>query len=77
MWKRIWAVLQKEFIHTLRDRRTLALILLIPMLQLVLFGYAVDMNVDHIATVVADQSLDVASRSYVESIENSAYFDII
>ncbi|MCD6284718.1 MAG: ABC transporter permease, partial [Anaerolineae bacterium] len=77
MWERIWAVLQKEFIHIRRDRQTLAMMLLIPLMQLVLFGYAVDMNVDHIATVVADQSLDVASRSYLESIENSGYFDII
>jgi len=77
VWERIWAVLQKEFIHIRRDRQTLAMMLLIPLVQLVLFGYAVDVNVDHIATVVADQSLDVASRSYLESIENSAYFDII
>jgi len=77
VWQRIWAVLQKEFIHIRRDRQTLALMMLIPLVQLVLFGYAVDMNVDHIATVVADQSLDVASRSYLESMENSAYFDII
>lgn len=77
MWKRIWAVLQKEFIHILRDRQTLALLLLIPLIQLVMFGYAVDINVDHIATVVADQSLDSASLSYLTSIENSGYFDII
>lgn len=77
MWQRIWAVLQKEFIHIIRDRQTLILILTIPLIQLMLFGYVVDINVDHIATVVADQSLDPESRAYVESIENSTYFDIV
>ena len=61
----------------LRDRRTLSLILFIPLVQLILFGYAVDMNVDHIPTVVADQSLDAASRAYLQSLENSGYFDIV
>jgi ABC-2 type transport system permease protein len=77
VYKRIWAVLRKEFIHIIRDRQTLILILTIPLIQLMLFGYAVDINVDHIATVVADQSLDTASRAYVETIENSTFFDIV
>ncbi|MBN1487564.1 MAG: ABC transporter permease [Anaerolineae bacterium] len=77
MLQRILAVIQKEFIQTLRDRRTLVMLLGIPIIQLFLFGYAVDMNVEHIPTAVADQSLDSASRDYVNAMVNSAYFDVV
>lgn len=77
MWKRIWAITQKEFIHTLRDRSTLVLLLTLPLLQLFLFGFAIDMNIMHIPTAVADQSLDSASRAFVAALQNSGYFDVI
>lgn len=77
MWKRIWAITQKEFIHTLRDRSTLALLLTLPLLQLFLFGFAIDMNITHIPTAVADQSLDSASRAFVAALQNSGYFDVV
>ncbi len=77
MIRRIWAVLQKELIQTVRDRSTLAMLLTMPMLQLFLFGFAIDMDVDHIPTIVADQSLDAASRAYVEAMSASGYFDLV
>ena len=77
MGRRIWAVIQKEFIQTLRDRRTLAIQLALPLIQLFLYGYAIRMNVDHVPTVVADQSLDAASRAYVEAMTTSGYFDVV
>jgi len=77
MWRRIWAVMQKEFIQTLRDRRTLIILLTLPVIQLFLFGYAINMNVDHIPMVVADQSLDSASQSYVSALTNSGFFDVV
>jgi ABC-2 type transport system permease protein len=77
MLQRMWAVLQKEFIQTLRDRGTLILMLSMPLLQLFLLGYAVDMNVEHIPTIVADQSLDVHSLAYVNAMINTGYFDVI
>ena len=76
MFRRIWAVIQKEFIQTLRDRRTLLIQLAMPMIQLFLFGYAISMSVDHIPTLVADQSLDASSRAYVEAISASGFFDV-
>jgi ABC-2 type transport system permease protein len=76
MLRRIWAVIQKEFIQTFRDRRTLLLMLAMPMIQLFLFGYAISMSVDHVPTAVADQSLDAASYAYVDAIESSGFFDI-
>ncbi len=77
MLRRIWTVIQKEFIQTLRDRRTLVMMLSMPLVQLLLFGYAVHMNVEHIPTVVADQSRDSASQAYVNALETSGYFDIV
>jgi len=77
MLRRIWAVIQKEFIQTFRDRRTLMIQLAMPMIQLFLYGYAINMSVDHIPTVVADQSLDAASRAYVDAMTTSGYFDVV
>lgn len=76
MLRRIWAITQKEFITTFRDRGTLFIILLVPLIQLVLFAYAIRTDVKHIPLVVADQSLDQASRSYIEDLVQSGYFDI-
>ena len=76
MLQRIWAVMQKEFVQTLRDRRTLLIELAMPMIQLFLFGYAISVNVEHIPTVVADQSLDAASQAYVDAMVASGYFDV-
>ncbi|MEA3308435.1 MAG: ABC transporter permease [Chloroflexota bacterium] len=77
MWQRIWAVIQKEFIQTFRDRGSVIMLVVMPILQLFLFGYAVDMNVEHIPLVVADQSRDSASQDYINAMVSSSYFDIV
>jgi ABC-2 type transport system permease protein len=77
MLQRIWAITQKEFITTFRDRGTLFIILLMPLIQLVLFAYGIRTDVKHIPMVVADQSLDQASRSYIEDLVQSGYFDVV
>ncbi|MEA3345358.1 MAG: ABC transporter permease [Chloroflexota bacterium] len=77
MLQRIWAVVQKEFIHILRDRSTLLLLLSLPITQLLLFGYAVHTTVEDIPTVAADQSRDSASRAYLNAMEASGYFDLV
>jgi ABC-2 type transport system permease protein len=74
--QRIWAVLTKEFIQTLRDRRTLLIQLGLPIVQLFILGYAIRTNVEHVPTAVADQSLDSASRAYVDAMVASGYFDV-
>jgi ABC-2 type transport system permease protein len=68
--------MQKEFIHLLRDRRTLLILVGMPMIQLLLFGYAINMTVDHVPTVVSDQSLDTASHAYVDAMVTSGFFDV-
>lgn len=74
--KRIGALVQKETIQILRDWRTLAMILALPLLELFLFAYAVTLTVDHIPTAIADTSRDAQSRAFVEALEISGYFDV-
>lgn len=76
MIQRILAIIQKEFRQALRDRVTLGIMLSLPLLQLILFGYAISTNVRHIPTVVVDQSLDASSRDYIAAMVNSGYFDV-
>ncbi len=77
MLQRIFAIIQKEFSQALRDRPTMAIMLSMPLLLLILFGYAITTQVRHIPTAVADQSLDAYSRAYLEDMVNSQYFDLI
>lgn len=75
--ERIVAVMLKELGHVLADRPTLQATLLLPALQLLLYGYAINTVVDHIPTVVFDGSGDTNSRALVAALRNSGYFDVI
>jgi ABC-2 type transport system permease protein len=80
MWKRLrrfGAVVRKEMIQALRDRRTLAIVLITPLMELLLFAYAVDMTVDHIPTAVADMSRDADSRNLINALVMSGFFDVV
>jgi ABC-2 type transport system permease protein len=77
MLRRIWAITQKELIQVLRDRATLILLLFMPLLQLVLFSTAIHTDIKHIPMVVADQSLSAESRSYLNALVDSDYFDVV
>jgi len=70
------ALIKKETIQLLRDRSTLAIILVLPLVELFLFAYAVDMTVDHIPTAVANMSLDARSQTFIDALETSGYFDV-
>lgn len=74
---RILAVLIKEVQQMRRDRLTLALIFLIPAIQLLLFGYAIQTEVRHIPTAVFDQSLSRESRELLDAFSASGYFDVV
>jgi ABC-2 type transport system permease protein len=73
---RILYVIYKEFIHIVRDPRTLAVMFIMPIVELMLLGYAVTTDVDHIPTVVLDQDLTSQSRDLIEAYQASTYFDI-
>jgi len=74
--RNIKAIAIKEFLHIIRDRRTLMLIIMMPFLQLMIYGYAINMDVKHLATVVYDEDQTYLSRRLINSFEQSAYFDI-
>lgn len=72
---RLSALIYKETVQLLRDRRLLLFALGLPVLQLFLYGYAVHMTVYHIPMAVLDQSHDSQSQAFVQSLVNSQYFD--
>src|SRR5665647_1245376 len=77
MNSRILSIMRKEFIQIRRDPRTLVIMVVVPALQLMLFGYAVTTNVDHIATVVYDQAADGRSRDLLSAFTNTEYFTLV
>lgn len=74
--KRVLAVIRKEFYQIRRDKRTIAIILLMPIMELLLFGYAASTSVDHMPTVVFNNDIGSESRRLLDGFTNSQYFDI-
>lgn len=74
--KLIEAIMKKEIIHILRDPRTLGITLFLPLFQLLMFGYALSLDINHISTAVYDSDRSVASRKLIENFTSSGYFDI-
>src|SRR5499426_912026 len=75
-WRRTWAMLIKEFIQLKRDRVSFAMIIMIPLVQLLLFGYAINTNPRHLPTAVLLQEQSDLGRSILKAIQNTAYFDV-
>jgi len=74
--RRLWAIARKEAIQLRRDPRSLALAFVLPLLLLVLFGYAITWDVRNIQTGVLDQDRSDASRALLDAFEASGYFRI-
>jgi ABC-2 type transport system permease protein len=77
MWNRIRGIIQKEFFQTLRDPRTRALLFGPPILQLILFGYAVNLDVENAKTAWMDMDRTPESRNLLAAFQGSRYFKII
>ena len=77
MWTALVAVMVKELRQAFRDRRTAFLLLVAPVIQLTVLGYAVDLDVDQIPTVVVDQDQTPASRSFVDGLTAGKVFQRI
>ena len=77
MLNRLIALVRKEFIQIRRDRRTLAMVLAMPIMLLLIFGYGINTVVDHLPTIVFDESEDADSRALISAFENSGYFDVV
>jgi ABC-2 type transport system permease protein len=75
-YRRLRAVLIKELHHIVRDSRSLAMALLVPVMMLLLYGYALSLDVDQVPTLVYDQDGTEASRDLVKQFQGSRFFDI-
>ena len=73
---RIGAMARKEFIHIFRDPRSLGMGIAIPMIMLLLFGYALTLDVDKVPMVIWDQSRSQASRELISQFLGSRYFSL-
>ena len=73
----LWPMLRKELVQMRRDRLTLAMVVGVPVLQLLLFGYAIRTEVRHLPTVVLDESRTRESRALVAAIRNTGSFDVV
>ena len=75
-YRRTRAIFIKELHHIVRDGRSLALALAMPFMMLLLYGYALSLDVDHIPTLIYDQDGTASSREMVRQFQGSRYFDI-
>jgi ABC-2 type transport system permease protein len=75
-FRRLLAISRKELLQFRRDTRSLLLAFLLPVLLLVLFGYAITFDVEHIATAVLDQDRSARSRELIDAFRSSGYFTV-
>ena len=73
---RIKALIRKEIYHLLRDYRSLYLAFAIPLLLIILFGYALSLDVDNVETIVVDYDKSELSRDFISKLDASAYFHV-
>jgi ABC-2 type transport system permease protein len=76
-FRRLRAIARKEFLHVLRDVRSLILALALPLVMLLLFGYALTLDVDQIPAYVYDQDGTPQSRELIDQFRGSRYFQIV
>ena len=74
---RTWAVFIKEFQQMLRDRLTFAMAVGVPVMQLVLFGYAINTDPKGLPTAVVAADAGPLARSLVASLQNTGYFKVV
>lgn len=74
--RRLLAIARKEFLHIRRDPRSMGMAVAIPMLLILLFGYALTLDVDNVPIAVWDQSVSPESRELVSRFDGSRYFEV-
>jgi ABC-2 type transport system permease protein len=77
MLRRTFSLIRKEFIHVARDPRTLAIMIVMPIVMLLLLGFAATTDIKHLRTAVYDADKSPQSRNLIEAYQASNYFDII
>lgn len=74
--KQFTAFVRKEFYHILRDRRTLLILIGMPVVQIILFGFAISTEVRNVQTAVLAPSADIETRKLIEQLDASEYFTV-
>ena len=74
---RWWSIVRKEFIQLRRDRVTFAMIIGVPILQMALFGYAINTDPKHLDTAIISADHSDITRSFISALKNSAYFKVV
>jgi len=74
--QRFVSIIKKEFIQIKRDKASFGIAIMMPIVMMVLFGYAVTTELDNISTVVLDQNHTRESREFIKTFENTGYFNI-
>jgi ABC-2 type transport system permease protein len=77
MFTRPFVIAWKELLQLRRDRMTLAMMIVLPIVQLLLFGYAINTDVRHVPTVIYDQDHSAASRELSQSLRVTGFYDIL
>ena len=75
--KQFIAFVRKEFFHIFRDRRTMLILLGMPIVQIILFGFAITTEVKNVRVAVLDPSNDVVTRQIIDRVDASEYFTVI
>jgi ABC-2 type transport system permease protein len=74
---RWWSIVLKEFTQLRRDRVTFAMVVGIPILQMALFGYAINTNPKHLDTAIISADSSDITRSFITDLQNSSYFKVV
>src|SRR5262249_45324083 len=75
-WRRLYALLRKEWIQVRRDPITLRFIIAVPIMQLFLFGYAINTNPKHLPTGLLSKEHSKYERTLVAALQNTGYYDV-
>ena len=76
-FERFWAMVVKEFIQMRRDRVTFAMMIGIPLIQLILFGFAINSDPKHLPAALLQADHGPQARTLLQAIQNSGYFDFV
>ena len=76
-WARLWGIIVKEFVQMRRDRMTFGMMLGIPVIQLLLFGFAINSDPRHLPTAILLADHGPQGRTILHAMKNSTYFDIV
>ena len=74
--KRTWAIFRKELIHVRRDYQSLVQIILLPIILLILYGYALTFDIKHVPTAVYDLEKSQISQDFLREFRGSRYFNL-